>query len=136
LATKPIGTVAQITVMRGGKPVQLAMKLVAPPEIPPRDPIKIKGFSPFAGATVINLSPAVAEELSLTAPSKGVIVSDVDEDSTAAAVNLKKGDLVFSVNDMKIETTHDLERATVGRHSYWKLSIGRGGRVIDTIIGG
>ena len=136
LATKPLGSTASLSVIRGGKPVQLSIKLVAAPEIPPRDPVKIQGLSPFAGATVINLSPAVAEEFSISAPEKGVIISEIEEESTAAAINLKKGDVVLAVNDTKIESTHDLERATVGRRAYWKLSIARSGQVITTVIGG
>ena len=136
LATKPLGSTASLSVIRGGKPMQLSIKLVAAPENPPRDPVKISGPSPFAGATVINLSPAVAEEFSISAPEKGVIISEIDDESTAAAINLKKGDVVLAVNDTKIESTHDLERATVGRHAYWKLSIARSGQVITTVIGG
>ncbi|MGO9004831.1 MAG: DegQ family serine endoprotease [Beijerinckiaceae bacterium] len=135
-ATKPLGAMARIRVIRNGKPEDLTIKLVAAPEIPPRDPVKIKGFSPFAGATVVNLSPAVAEEFSIAGAKTGVVISDIDEESTAAAVNLQKGDLVFFVNDTKIESTHDLERATLGRRSLWKLSIGRSGQVINTVISG
>jgi Do/DeqQ family serine protease len=135
-ATKPLGTTASLTIVRDGKPIELGVKLLPAPETPPRDPVKIKGSSPFTGATVINLSPAVSEEYSVVAPKTGVIVSDIDEDSTAAAVNLQKGDVVISVNDTRIESTHDLERATVGRRAYWKLSIGRNGQMITTVIGG
>jgi Do/DeqQ family serine protease len=135
-ATKPLGTTAQIRVIRNGKPEDLNVKLVAAPETPPRDPVKIKGFSPFAGATAVNMSPAVAEEFSTGTARTGVVISDIDEESTAAAVNLHKGDVVFFINDMKIESTQDFERATVGRHPLWKLSIGRSGHVINTVIGG
>jgi Do/DeqQ family serine protease len=136
LATKQLGTTASISLIRNKKPTEISLKLVPAPEIPARDPIKIKGFSPFTGATVINLSPAVAEEYSIAAPPEGVVISEIDEDSTAAAINLKKGDVVLSVNDTRIESTHDLERVTVGRRSYWKLSIARNGQVINTVIGG
>jgi Do/DeqQ family serine protease len=135
-ATKPLGTTASLTIVRDGKPIELGVKLLPAPETPPRDPIKIKGASPFTGATVINLSPAVAEEYSITAAKVGVVISDIEENSTAAAVNLQKGDIVISVNDTRIESTHDLERATANRHSYWKLSIARSGQVITTVIGG
>jgi Do/DeqQ family serine protease len=135
-ATKPLGTTAQIRVIRDGKPEDLNIKLVAAPETPPRDPVKIKGFSPFAGATAVNMSPAVAEEFSTGAARTGVVISEIDEESTAAAVNLHKGDVVFFINDMKIESTRDFERATLGRHPLWKLSISRGGHMINTVIGG
>jgi Do/DeqQ family serine protease len=136
LATKPLGATASLKVIRDRKPMELGLKLVPAPEIPARDPVKIGGLSPFTGATVINLSPAVAEEFSIVVPQNGVVISDVDEESTAAALNLKKGDVVLSVNDARIESTHDLERATVGRHPYWKLGIVRNGQLFSRIIGG
>lgn len=135
-ATKPLGATAAIGVQRAGKPLTLTIKLAPAPEIPPRDQRVIKGNSPFAGATVVNLSPAVAEELSLQMPKDGVVITDIAPGSAAAAVNLQKGDVVISVNDTKIATTTDLEKATLGQHYYWKISIARGSQVITTVLGG
>ena len=63
-ATAPLGGNAVFSVIRDGKPLKLTLKAEPAPELP-RDPVKIAGSSPFAGATVINISPAVAEEYSL-----------------------------------------------------------------------
>jgi Do/DeqQ family serine protease len=134
-ATKPLGSTASLALIRNGKPLTLTVKLVTAPETP-RDPIKIQGDSPFAGATVINLSPAVADEFSLETTKEGVIVSDVDDDSHAAALNLQKGDIVLAVNDAKIKTTRDLEKATSEQRDFWKISIGRGNQIITTVVGG
>jgi Do/DeqQ family serine protease len=134
-ATKPLGSSASLDVVRGGKPLTLMVKLVTAPELP-RDPIKIEGDSPFAGATVINLSPAVADEYSVDSTKQGVIVSDVDDDSRAAAISLQKGDVVIAVNDTRIMTTRDLEKATSGQRDFWKISIGRGDQIITTVVGG
>jgi Do/DeqQ family serine protease len=134
-ATKPLGSTASLAVVRDGKPVSLTVKLVTAPELP-RDPIKINGDSPFAGVTVINLSPAVAEEYSVEQMQQGVVVSDVDEDSRAAALNLQKGDVILTVNDTKIATTRDLEKATLGQRYFWKISISRGNQIITTVVGG
>ncbi len=76
-------------------------KLIAAPEIPPRDPVKLAGTSPFTGATVVNLSPAVEEELSIEGARAGVVIADIAENSPAAAVGLRKGDIVRAVNDVK-----------------------------------
>src|SRR5208283_1302660 len=86
LATKPLGGVASLGVLRGGKKIVAPMKLVAAPEIPPRDPVKIKGPSPFAGATVINISPAVTEELSIQGVSTGVVATEIEDGSFAQRV--------------------------------------------------
>jgi hypothetical protein len=41
------------------------MPLAAPPEDPPREKSPLDGRHPLSGATVVNLSPAVAEEMGL-----------------------------------------------------------------------
>jgi len=136
MGTKPLGGVASLALLRNGKPAAAAVKLTPAPETPPREPLKPRGNSPFTGATVINLSPAVAEEFSIRGVSEGVVISDVEDGSPAAAVNFQKGDVILTVNDAKIATTRELDRAASGRHPYWKLTIGRGGEFITTVIGG
>ena len=98
--------------------------------------MKLTGASPFAGATVVNLSPAVIEEMSLRGASEGVVISEIEDGSTAAAVNFQKGDLILAVNDVTVKTTRDLERAASRPRNYWKLTIGRGGEVMTSVIGG
>ncbi|MGO8798916.1 MAG: DegQ family serine endoprotease [Roseiarcus sp.] len=136
LGERPLGGLATLNVLRAGKAVVLSMKLVAAPESPPRDAIRIKSRSPFEGALVMNISPALIEEMSIENAHEGVIVAEVAEGSTAADVGLQKGDLVLSVNEAKIETTRDLEKAAASHPRYWKLAIGRGGEVIQTVFGG
>ena len=136
LATKPLGGAANIGLLRGGKKIAVAMRLAPAPEIPARDAVKIKGQNPFAGATVVNISPAVIEEFSVQGATAGVVVSEIEEGSVAQQLNLQKGDIVISVNEKKIATTRDLELAVGGRAYYWKLTLARGGQVFTTVIGG
>jgi len=134
LGTKPLGGTASLSVLRDGKPLTLSMKLMAAPEIPPRDPVQFNGLTPFSGATGINLSPAVSEEFSIEGIKEGVLIADVEDGSRAASVNLQKGDIILGVNDTKIATTRDLERALSGRHAYWKLVVARGGQIITSVL--
>ena len=136
LATKPLGGAASLTYLRNGKFRTTSLKLIPAPEIPARDPVRLKGTSPFAGATVINLSPAVFEELSIHGVNDGVVISEIEEGSQAALVNFQVGDVIVSINDEPIKTTRDLEQAVSHYHNYWKLTIGRGGELITTVIGG
>lgn len=136
LATKPIGGQATLGVLRGGKKIVAQIRLAPAPETPPRDAIRIKGASPFAGATVMNISPAVIEEMSVQGTANGVVVSEVDDGSYAQQLNLQRGDIILAVNDQKIGTTRDLESVTAGRAYYWKITLARGGQVFTTVIGG
>jgi Do/DeqQ family serine protease len=136
LATKPLGGQATLGVLRSGKTIVVPLKLAAAPEVPARDPVKVRGPSPFAGATVVNISPAVLEEFSVQGATSGVVVAEIDPQSVAAQLNLQKGDVILAINDEKIATTRDLERATINRHYYWKITVAREGQVVTTVVGG
>jgi Do/DeqQ family serine protease len=136
LAVRPLGGEAKLGVLRDGKRIELTLHLTAAPESPPRDPVKIKTSSPFEGATLVNISPAVIEDMSLQDASKGVVVVEVEEGSPAGALGVQKGDIVVAVNGQKIETTRDLERVAAARANGWRLVIQRGGQVIQSLIGG
>ncbi|WP_424363749.1 trypsin-like peptidase domain-containing protein [Methylocystis parvus] len=136
LGTKPLGGQATVGVLRGGKKIVAQIRLTPAPETPPRDPVKLKGQSPFAGATVINISPAVVEEMSVQGVMNGVVVSEIEDGSLAQQLNLQRGDIVMAVNDQKIDSTRDLEKATASRAYYWKITLARGGQVFTTVVGG
>ena len=136
LGAKPIGGVASLSIRRDGKPAVVPLKLIAAPERPPRDQLTIGGASPFAGASVINLSPATIEEFSIANAHEGVAVIGIEDNSPAAMVGFQKGDIVLSLNGEKIGTTRDLERAAGGHPYVWRLQINRGGQVITSVIGG
>ncbi len=136
LGVKPLGGAAKLTVMRNGRTLDLPLKLATAPEIPPRDALTIHARSPFEGALVMNLSPAVTEELSLQGAREGVVVAAVDDGSTAAQVGVQKGDVVVAVNGQKIATTRDLEKACAERARAWDLTIQRGAETIRSRLGG
>ena len=140
LGVKPLGGAAALEVLRNGRSLALPLKLAAAPETPPREALRIKSRSPFQGTEVMNLSPAVVEELSLQADSEklveGVVVADVAPDSLAGSIGVQKGDVVVEVNGAPIKTTHDLEQATAQRARSWDLTISRGGQLIRSRIGG
>jgi S1-C subfamily serine protease len=136
LGVKPLGGTATVTALRDGKTVTATVKLIAAPERPPRDAVRIKSRSPFEGALVENVSPAVSEELSLENVDEGVVVAEIAPDSLAANLGVQKGDVVREVNGAKIASTRDLEAATSLRPRLWDLTIERGGQTIRTRIGG
>jgi len=134
-ATKPLGGQANVGVMRGGREVRLAVALESAPEIS-RDETLIKARSPFLGAKVANLSPALADELRMDIDTKGVVVTDVENGSTAQSFGLQKGDVVLSVNNARIQTTQDLVRALSQPSRLWRLTIQRGGQQISAVFSG
>jgi Do/DeqQ family serine protease len=137
LSTRPLGGTVPIAINRAGQPVDLTLKLISAPEVPARDPVTLKNNSPFSGATVVNLSPAVAEEYSLQRAKNGVVVTDVDDSSNAAITGFQKGDVILSVNDERVTGTKELARATAGANRlFWRLTLDRNGHVMETEVGG
>jgi S1-C subfamily serine protease len=70
----------------------------------------------------------VAEELRIDMDTRGVVVVDVESGSTAENFGLRKGDIVLTVNNIKIETTRDLVQVLSQPSRVWRLTIRRGER--------
>jgi S1-C subfamily serine protease len=101
-----------------------------------RDEIVLTGRSPFQGAKVANISPAVADELHLDPDAAGVVVTDLADGATAASVGFQKGDLILAVNNQKIARTSDLDKATRESSRIWRITLVRGGQQINVTLGG
>jgi Do/DeqQ family serine protease len=134
-ATKPIGGTAKIGLLRQGKDAVVSVALQGLPDTP-RDEIEIRGQSPFLGATVANLSPALADELRLDPQAEGVVITNVADGSAAQSVGFQKGDIVVAVNNAKIAKTADLQRVTNANSRQWRITIERGGQQISVIFSG
>src|SRR6201992_3937958 len=117
-ATRPLGGTAQIDVQRGGKSQKLTIAVETAPDTG-RAEMTLTARSPFQGAKVSNISPAVADELHLDADTEGVVVIDLGEDSLAANFGFQKGDIILAVNNQKIAKTADLEKATQASSRLW-----------------
>jgi S1-C subfamily serine protease len=129
-ATKPVGGSAQVGILRGGKETRITVALEPAPDVP-RDELVINARSPFLGAKVANLSPALAEELRIDTKSEGVAVIDVPNNSVAARYGFQRGDVIVSVNEQPIGKTRDLERAAGATTRTWNVTILRGGQRIS-----
>jgi S1-C subfamily serine protease len=134
-ATRPLGGSAQIDVQRAGKTVKLTVPLETAPDTG-RDEIVLTSRSPFQGARVANISPAVADELRLDADTQGVVVTELADGATAASVGFQKGDIILAVNNQKIAKTSDLEKATREAARLWRIIVVRGGQQINVTLGG
>lgn len=134
-ATKPLGGVAQVGLIRQSKELAVQVALQSPPETP-REEIQIHGRSPFLGATVANLSPALADELRLDTQTQGVVITSVADGSTAQSIGFQKGDIVVSVNNQKIVKSADLERIAAAGGRQWRITIRRGGQQISVMFSG
>ncbi len=134
LTIRRIGTEARLNFLRDGREMDAALKVEPAPETVPRDEQLLSGKGPLSGAKVVNLSPAVAEEIGLEGPSAGVLVLDIARGSIAARVGLEKGDRVLMLNDRKIESVKSLAAINAEDENLWKVTIQRGAQVITRMF--
>ena len=134
-ATKPLGGTATLGALRGGRELSVTVALQTAP-VAPRDEITIRSRSPFSGARVANLSPALADELQLESADEGVVIIDVDSGSYASNLGFQRGDVIELVNGERIAKTRDLEHATSTPSRAWHIKIRRGGQQITAVFNG
>lgn len=129
LATKKVGGRTEFEILRGGKRFATSVSLEKAPETVARDTREIKGNSPFSGMQVMNLSPAVAEELRLYNEFSGVVVAAIKSRSNAAFVGFKPGDILVEINGQVIESTKELASVAGARSRGWNITLKRGGQL-------
>jgi Do/DeqQ family serine protease len=134
-ATKSLGGSARVGVIRSGKEAAVTVALEPLPDTP-HDELTISSRSPFQGAKVSNLSPALADDLRLDPSTDGVVITAVSDGSPAQSLGFKPGDLVVSVNNQKIAKTRDLEKATSQASRVWRITIMRGGQQMSVVLSG
>ena len=133
--TNELGGKAELGMVRGGKESKVSVALETAPESP-RDEILIDARSPFLGAKVANLSPALADELRLDTSTEGVVVVEIADGAPAQQFGFQRGDILLAVNGTKMAKTSDLERIVKAGARLWRISIQRGGQQISAVFGG
>ncbi|MGQ3675790.1 DegQ family serine endoprotease [Xanthobacter sp. TB0139] len=136
MATRPLGSKAAFAIVRSGEPKSVVVQLQAAPEIPPRDEVQLRSRSPFAGATIVNLSPAVAEELHLDMARQGVVITNIAEGSPARGSGFKPGDIIVEINGQQVGNTAEMQELTGVPQRAWRIVLDRGGRLINALLPG
>ena len=101
VANTPLGKEVKVTIIRENKS---ETKKVVISELPAdmRKPAKGDDYDNLLnGVSVQDITPDIADKLNIPAKIKGVIVTDVDEDSPAAMI-LMQGDVIQEINRQKI----------------------------------
>jgi Do/DeqQ family serine protease len=133
VATLPLGRTAVVAARRQGAERQFAVALMAPPETPPRDATTLTGKHPLSGAIVENLSPAVADELSLEGQARGVVVAELSGGSLASRW-FARGDVVLRINDREITAAKQLAELLATPVRSWRIAIRRGREVLTVEV--
>ncbi len=118
VGNSPVGSAVTVTVIRDGQPVQLKATLEELPEVgtiqqpqgaergqggPTKGGISV----PVPGLKARDLSPAVAQALKVK-PTKGVVISEVTENSPAEDADLQVGDVVTKVGQKPVNSVAEM----------------------------
>jgi Do/DeqQ family serine protease len=134
LATMKPEDKAEFEIWRKGQMEEADLQLAVAPEKPARDETRLSGAHPFDGAVVVNLSPAVAEELSLEDAWSGVAIERVARGGVAARIGFQRGDIILSVNGREIRAVADLKPVLSRQVDAWHISFRRNGETETVTI--
>ena len=135
LTTRGIGNSVRLDVIRKGHKLTLPVALRAAPPVSKDDLRNLAGVHPLDGARVANILPATADELGLE-DQEGVVIVAVTEDSTAARLGFRAGDIIVQVGRKRIETVVELEAALKARQQLWQIALKRGEQIIQLQVPG
>jgi len=125
------GQTAPVVVLRDGRERTVSVRADAPAATPAPEERQIQGANPLTGATVANLSPAIADRLGVDPfGGRGIVVTAV-VGGAAQRVGLRPGDIVRGINGREIRTMGDLTTALNAKVRVWQVTVERGGKLIS-----
>ena len=130
------GTSVNLEVYRNGQKQQMKATLVEFPEKAETAQNEPQGETPaLEGVQVENLTNDIAQQLNLPAGTRGVVITRVDPDSTAAETGLQRGDVIQEVNRKPVNNVEQFRAAVrAAANQPLLLLINRGGSSSYVVI--
>ncbi|HEY7764506.1 MAG TPA: DegQ family serine endoprotease [Aestuariivirgaceae bacterium] len=135
VATSSAGTRILVRYRRQDREIEARVLLTAAPETTPRAETMVDGNNPLSGIRVVNLSPAVSEELGIKDVRSGVAVVDPGN-SIGRRLGFRKGDVIVDINGQPINSVQTLGEVIAEAPDYWSLAINRNGRLLRLEVDG
>ena len=129
VATAELGSRATIDIWRDREMASLTLPMIQAPEEPPRNETLLRENHPLAGARVLNLSPALAEEIDRPGAWEGVMIVHIHRGSPAARLNFRVGDILVAVNRTLVDQVAKLSELLSVPSDTWAITVNRQGQV-------
>jgi Do/DeqQ family serine protease len=130
LATLSVGATITLTLVRGGREIDVKVHLKAP--LSPSATV-LEGRHPLDGAEVVQLTPAIAQQYNLR-ETAGVAVVRVLAGRPAQTYGFRPGDVIVQINGAEIDTVDKLRQVMQQGAFEWQVQIRRQGRVITAVL--
>lgn len=128
ISEMPPGSVAHLKIFRNGQPRDLNVTLVENVEKAAGAQTNGPAATAMKGLQVEDLTPQISQQLGLPSSTSGVVVTNVDPSSSAAAVGIQQGDVIEEANRKPVHNVNEFEQAigTSGNQAVLLL-VNRGG---------
>jgi serine protease Do len=128
-------TTIDLKIVRSGFQKHFSVKLAELPDKVLKASIpKERANSSLNGLGVENLDADVRRELQLPGSTQGVVVTEIDPASPAAASGLQKGDVIQEVNRQPVKDVAGFERAASPAHESTLLLVNRHGTTLFVAV--
>lgn len=128
LTTVGIGNLAEIRLLSRSVTIDTSLTLMAAPETIPANETELPRRSALGGATVANLSPALAQKIKISTEKSGVVFLKVARGSPAAVNRMLPGDILRELNGQPIARVSDIEPLIKQDLRRWTFVVERNGR--------
>jgi serine protease Do len=105
------GRKVRIDVLRDGKAKSFEVTLEEAKASARKAKVQAENSGIFAGVSVQDLTPSLREQFDIPGDVNGVVVSEVERNSSAAELGLRPGDLIVRVNRKDIGSVEDFRKA-------------------------
>jgi len=136
ISQTPPGTSVKLDVHRSGQKQEITVSLGEFPEKAQAAENAPQGEAPaLEGVQVENLNSEIAGQLNLPPTTRGVVITRVDPDSTAAETGLERGDVIQEVNRKAVNNVEQFRAAVRAvANQALLLLINRGGNTQYVVI--
>jgi serine protease Do len=130
------GTRVKLTILREGRTQDVNVTLGELPEKAEATGPGEPSGEALEGVDVQDLSPDILQQLNLPAGTRGVVVTQVDPASPAAAAGLSRGMVVQEVNHKAVSDMHDYKQAlaSVAKEQPVLLLVNQGGVTTYVVV--
>jgi len=129
------GSEITLGILRDGQPLTLKVTLSEQPGATGGGSTgRPSSESTLRGITAQELTPSIRDQLGLSPQTRGVVISDLDQDSPAAQQGLQPGDVIESINRQPVRSLQDFDRMAAQATGDTLLRVNRQGASAFVVI--
>ena len=95
---------------------------------------ELSGYNPLQGASIGNLSPALADQIGMNLLSRGVVILEIRRSSSSQRFGFQPRDIIKEINGDEVRTVGQVQRLLLQKSKQWKLSISRNGKILSMAV--